>query len=261
MKSKPFFILMLALSIVSLNAGTIIYKTSKKSEEHTLAKVKIISISKGTITLKHGKGIRTIPLGYLSAYYDTDIDAGNFADDTCEYTVSIRDIKMPETGYTYQKVKKSKKKSRKVSNFEIEFSVQKKIEKGKSKSIRMPYFYLYVLTTGSKSYGKRPVYSFYYPDEAKVKSKTYDEAKIIEVVTSMDRPRIYHGERSNFSGKIGKLTSASGYRPAVIPLKGVKTQRIIAYHLEIWGKDKMIAQKNWTESTSYKIGKNWWKRY
>lgn len=261
MKLKLFFTSLFALSIVSINAGTIIYKTSRKSEEHTLAKVKIISISRGTITLKHGKGIRTIPLSYLSAYYNTDIDSGDFADNTCDYTVSLRDVKMPETGYTYKKIKRSKKKTKKVSNFEIEFSVNKKIEKGKSKSIRMPYFYLYVLTTGSKSYGKRPVLSFYYPDEAKVKSKTYDEAKIIEAVTSMNRPRIYHGGRSHFGGKVGKLTSASGYRPAVIPMKGIKTQRIIAYHLEIWGKDKMIAEKNWTENSRYRVGKNWWKRY
>jgi hypothetical protein len=246
---------------MALNAGTIIYKTSKNSEKNILPEVKIISISKGTITLKHGKGVRTIPLSYLSAYYDTDIDSGGFADNTCEYTVSLRDVKHPETGYIYTRVKNKKNKTKKVSDFEIEFSVQKKVEKGKSKDIRMPYFYLYVLTTGTKSYGKRPVYFFYYPDEAKVKSKTYDEAKIIEAVTSMDRPRIYHGAKSSFGGKIGKLTSASGYRPAVIPMKGIKTQKIIAYHLEVWGKDKMITQKDWKDSISHSIGKNWWKRY
>jgi len=261
MKTKIFLISLFALSIMVLNAGTIIYKTSKNSEKNILADVKIISIAKGTITLKHGKGVRTIPLSYLSAYYDTDIDSQGFADNTCEYTVSIRDIKMPETGYTYTKAKHKKTKTKKVSDFEIEFAVQKKIEKGKSQNIRMPYFYLYVLTTATKSYGKRPVYSFYYPDEAKVRSKTYDEAKIIEAVTSMDRPLIYHGAKSGFGGKIGKLTSASGYRPAVIPMKGVKNHKIIAYHLEVWGKDKMIAQKDWKDSLSHSIGKNWWKRY
>lgn len=260
MKLKLFFTAMFALSVVVLNAGTIIYKTSAKSETHTLAKVKIISIAKRTITLKHGKGIRTIPLSYLNSYYDTDINTGDFADNTCDYTVSIRDIKMPKTGYTYKKIKKKKKKSKKVSNCEIEFAVNKKVKKGDSKAIRMPYFYIFVLTTGSKSYGKRPIYMFYYPDEAKIKSKTYDEAKFIEAVNSMDRPRIYHGGRTGF-GKISKLSSASGYKPVVIELKGIKKQRIIAYHLEVWGKNKMIYQKNWHENTHYKVGKNWWKRY
>lgn len=261
MKTKIFLISLFALGIAALNAGTIIYKTSKDGEKNILADVKIISISKGAVTVKHGKGVRTIPLGYLSAYYDTDIDSQGFADNTCEYTVSLRDIKMPETGYIYTKVKNKKTKTKKVSDFEIEFAVQKKVEKGKSQNIRMPYFYLYILTTGEKSYGKRPIFSFYYPDEAKVKSKTYDEAKIIEAVTSMDRPYIYHGSRSTFGGKIGKLTSATGYRPAVIPMKGIKNQKIIAYHLEVWGKDKMIAQKDWTDSVNHSIGKNWWKRY
>ena len=260
MKLKIFLTSLLALNITFLNAGTIIYKTSRNSEKNTLAKVKIISISRGAVTIKHGKGVRTIPLSYLSGYYDTDIDVGSFADNTCDYTVSIREIKKPKTGYTYKKIKKSKKKSKKISDFEIEFSVNKKVEKGKSKSIRMPYFYLHVLTTAPKSYGKRPVFSFYYPDEAKVKSKTYDEAKIIEAINSMERPRIYHGSKSSFTGKIGKLTSASGYRPATIPMKGIKNQKIIAYHLEVWGKDKMITEKNWRDS-AYKISKNWWKRY
>ncbi len=98
MKLKLFLTSLFALSIVSLNAGTIIYKTSKKSEEHTLAKVKIISISRGTVTINHGKGVRTIPLSYLKGYYDTDIDSGDFADNTCDYKISIRDIKKPETG-------------------------------------------------------------------------------------------------------------------------------------------------------------------
>jgi hypothetical protein len=260
MKLKLFVTSMFALSIVVLNAGTIIYKTSGKSEKHTLAKVKIISISRGAVTIKHGKGVRTIPLRYLSAYYDTDIETGSFADNTCDYIVSIRDIKMPETGYTYNKIKKKKKKTKSVSNFEIAFALNKKVKKGESKAIRMPYFYLFVLTTSSKSYGKRPIYSYYYPDEAKIKSSTYDEAKIIEAINSMDRPRIYHGGKTHL-GKISKLSSASGYRPAVIPLKGIKNQRIIAYHLEIWGKEKIIFEKSWNKNSGYKVGKNWWKRY
>ena len=260
MKLKLFLTSLLTLSIVILNAGTIIYKTSAKSEKHTLAKVKIISIARKTVTIKHGKGVRTIPRNYLYAYYDTDIDTGNFADNTCDYMVVSISVKMPGTGYTYKKVKKKKKKSKSVSNCEIAFAVNKKLKKGESKAVRMPYFYLFILTTSSKSYGKRPIYSYYYPDEAKIKSSTYDEAKIIEAINSMDRPRIYHGGKTHL-GKIGKLSTAGGYKPAVIPLKGIKNQRIIAYHLEIWGKDKMIAKKDWRDSSRHDVGKNWWKRY
>ena len=258
---KKILIGLFVFNIIVINAGTIIYKTNRNGEENRLAKVKIISISGKTITLQHGKGIRTIPLSYLIGYYDTDINSDGFADNTCDYKVTISNIDMPEQGYTLKKAKGKKKKSKSVSNCEIQFAVNKKIEKGKSKAIRMPYFYLFVLTTGTKSYGQRPIYTFYFPDEAKIKSKTYDEAKIIEAVTSMDRPRVHHGSRSSFSGKIGKLTTANGYRPVIIPMKGIRGQTIIAYHLEVWGKNKKILEKNWKESSRYKIGKDWWKRY
>ncbi|MCK4983236.1 MAG: hypothetical protein KAS17_09950, partial [Victivallaceae bacterium] len=134
MKLKLFFTSMFAFSIVVLNAGTIIYKTSAKSEKHTLAKVKIISIARGTVTIKHGNGVRTIPLSYMISYYDTDINIGSFADNTCDYTVSIRDIEMPETGYIYKKSKKQKKKTKKISSFEVSFAIQKKLKKGDSKA-------------------------------------------------------------------------------------------------------------------------------
>lgn len=125
----------------------------------------------------------------------------------------------------------------------------------------MPYFYLFVLTTGSESYGRRPVYTYYYPTEAKVSSKTYDEAKIIEAVTAMKRPRLYKNNNSTrLSTGHKSLSYSSGYKPIKIPLKKIRGKRIIAYHLEIWGKSKKILEKNWDDK-SYKVGKNWWKRY
>jgi hypothetical protein len=262
MSFKSFIISLTLIFTLASDAGTIIYKTSSKDEEHILPKVKIVSIAQRTITIKHGGGVRTIPLSYLIGYYDTDIEAGSFEDNTCDYSVTVRKIDMPETGYEIKKTKKSKKRT--TAECEIEFSVNKKLEKGKSKSIRMPYFYLFVLTTSSESYGRRPVYTYYYPDEAKVSSKTYDEAKIIEAVTAMKRPRLY---KNNSTPRLGKghksLSYTSGYKPIKISLKKIRGRRIIAYHLEVWGKKKKILEKNWRDS-SYKtsdIGKNWWKRY
>jgi hypothetical protein len=257
MKTKIFFISLFILAMTVLYGGTIIYKSGAKSEEHTLAKVKIISIDKKNLTIEHSGGVRTIPLAYLINYYDSNISSGEFIDNTLDYKLSIRKIEMPKKGYTYKKVKS--KKTKKVSDCEIEFTVEKQYEKGKSKSIRMPYFYLFVLTTATESYGRRPVFSYYYPKEAKVKAETYDKAKIIEVVTAMKRPRIYNGNRS-YLGKAGKLSPASGYRPITISLKRIKGQTIIAYHLEVWGKNKIIATKDWKEIRA-SVGKNWWKRY
>lgn len=259
MRLKLLLVNIFALNIIYLNAGTIIYKANSKGKENILGDVKIVSIAKKTITIEKDGGIRTISLGCLISYYDTDIDGGTFEDNTCDYAVTVREIKMPETGYEYKNAKKSKKKTKSVSECEIEFSVNKSPEKGESKSIRMPYFYLYVLTTGTESYGRRPVYTYYYPKEAKITTKVYDEAKIIEAVNSMKRPRIYNEGKAHFEGSVGKLTMG-GYKPISISLKGVKEKKIIAYHLEIWGKNKMIIEKNWKKS-NYKVGKDWWKRY
>jgi hypothetical protein len=165
---------------------------------------------------------------------------------------------MPESGYTYERNKKTKKKSKKTSECEIEFSVNKKYDKNTSKTIRMPYFYLYVLTSSSESYGKRPVYTYYYPKEAKVKSKTYDKAKVIEAVRALERPRIYNDGRDKFAKAIGKIDS--GAHSFKISLKGIKNRQIIAYYLEVWGKEDIIYQKSWHD-VKYNPGKDWWKRY
>ena len=261
MKLKLFLTAMFALSVpVILNAGTIMYKTESKGEEYTLSKIKIVSIAKNTITIKQDNAVRTIPLRYLVSYYDTDISTGGeFADNTCDYSITISDVDMPKTGYTYVKSKKSKRK--KVSECEIKFSINKKYEKGKTEAIRMPYFYLFVLTTSSEAYGRLPVFIYSYPKESKVASKTYDEAKIIESVNSMKRPRINYDVKSHL-GKAGdSLKYSGGYPPIKISLRGIKNQTIIAYHLEVWGKDKVVAIKDWNDSTKYRVGKNWWKRY
>ncbi|MDD5727063.1 MAG: hypothetical protein PHV59_00735 [Victivallales bacterium] len=259
MKRKTILILFLGVWFAALDAGTIVYKTSPKDEEHILSDIKIISIAKKTVTIKYGSGVRTIPLGYLVSYYDSNIKIGDFADNTCDYSVTISSVEMPATGYEYKKVNKKKKKT--TGECEIEFSVSKKTEKGKSKNIRMPYFYLFILTTSTESYGRRPVYTFCYPDEAKVNLKTYDEARIIEVVNAMERPLLYNDGASTRLGTGHKsLSYASGCKPISISLKGIKDRRIIAYHLEVWGKKEMVVQKDWKDST-YKIGNNWWKRY
>lgn len=251
---------MFALSVAILNAGTIVYKTSSKSEEYTLAKMKIISIDKKTITIKHDSAVRTIPLHYLISYYDTDIaSGGEFADNTCDYGVSINDVDMPKTGYAH--TQSNKIKTRKTSNCEIKFSINKKYEKGKTEAIRMPYFYLFVLTTSSESYGRLPVFTYSYPKEAKVTSQTYDEAKIIAGVTSMKRSRINYDGKSYLGKASNSLKYSGGYPPINISLKGIKGQKIIAYHIEVWGKDKIVATKDWHDTTRHSVGQNWWKRY
>ena len=261
MKFKFVTLMLLLCGFVALNAGTLIYKTGKNAEEHFLPKVKIISIEKKALTFKHDGGIKSIPWSQVVSYYDTNIKSANFEDNTSDYTVSIYKVDMPKTGYVYKKSKKSKRKTKKVSECVIEYNISKKTKKGQSKNIRMPYFYLYVLTSRDKNYGKRPVHMFHYPDEAKVTSSNYDKAKLIEAVNSVKRPIRYHGNKTHLGKSSSKkLGSSSGNPPIVLPLKSVKGHTIIAYHLEVWGKKGIIKVKNWND-TRYKVGKEWWKKY
>ncbi|MCP3965009.1 MAG: hypothetical protein GY750_10590 [Lentisphaerae bacterium] len=67
----------------TLTAATLVYKTSKNKEEKTVSDIEIVSIDKGSITIKRGKSQKTIPLRWVQKYYSTDIKAGEFDDNTC----------------------------------------------------------------------------------------------------------------------------------------------------------------------------------
>lgn len=258
MKIRILVILALLMFFVaSLRGGTLIYRTKKDGDEKTLSKVKLISIDKDLVTIEQGKGKKTIPLKWMVKYYDSDIATGGeqFEDETSDYTISISKIDMPRDG-----VKSTKKNGRQTNKndwCEVEYSITRTPKEGQSKSTKMPYFYLFVLTTGSNEYGSRPEFQYYYPAMAKISSKTYDEAKIMEKISSLDRPLIYWNEQNDMR------TSSSGHigeRVAKFELKGVKDRKIIAYHLIIWGKKEVIAEKDWKEMTA-NVGDRWWKKY
>ncbi|MFA6293968.1 MAG: hypothetical protein WC637_19425, partial [Victivallales bacterium] len=43
-------------------------------------------------------------------------------------------------------------------------------------------------------------------------------------------------------------------------LKGVKSRKLLAYHVEIWGNDSIAAQKDWKDFDT-NVGDKWWQRY
>ncbi|QSH41684.1 hypothetical protein P0136_06765 [Lentisphaerota bacterium ZTH] len=256
-------VISLLLAAGTLTAGTLVYKTGKNENEKIVSDVEIVSMDLKNITIKRGKSQKTIPRHWVRKYFSSDIKgAGQFEDNTSDYTVTITNVKVPLKGCIKVKNSKSKKKSIQTSEFEVEFTVSRKYEKHKSKAMKMPYIYLHILTTRSKSYGKHPVYTYCYPKEAKIRSKTYDEAKIMEKVNEIDRPNIWNN--SAFKGYLGSGNSQRpgkvGGRCARIPLKGIKDKTILAYHIEIWGKNRIVATKDWSKA-GYKPGNSWWKHY
>ncbi len=243
-----------------LDAATIIYKADKDGEKKILTKVKVISISKGVMMLEKDGARKSISLGQLLEYSDSDLKSGGDAleDNSSEYTVTLLKVTMPKTGLVKTG---SKQTGAATSCCEIEYAINRKQDDSKdSNRVKVPYFYLHVLTDGNDENGNRDVYRFCYPAAAKPGSDTYDEARILDAVQSFKRNTInfdnLHG--LNSTGK-QELRSQSD-REIKIKLDKIKDRRIVAYHLEVWGKSDKIAEKDWSE-IGHIYDKKWWLRH
>ena len=239
------------------------------SDGKAMSKVKVVSINfpKKFMVIEPDGEQRTVSTSRIKEFYSVDTDTGSNVDidNTIDYTVSIMSVKMPKTGYE----KSSKKKSRhKTADCEISYSITR-LFKNKEKNtnpnaVKKPYFYLAVLTEGSSKYGSRSIYRYTYPPkEFKLDSKSrksYNTAAIMEEVLSFKRHRFHFNQSSSFNSR-SSSRGLGGELEAKIDLKGIKSRRIIAYHLEVWGKNKIVAEKNWTDGgiqLNSRWAKRWW---
>lgn len=238
---KKLYFICTVLVIGSANfAGTLIFKDGTR-----ISGIEIVSISDGQMIIEKDKAKRTYAVSKLKSFYRTDLkgDTGEMPGKFADYTVKIFDVKMPEKGVDSKG---------KTSKCEIEYSISKK---GKGEKVKVPYFYLYVITPGKNEVSGRQIYRFVYPKQAKPKGKGYDEAAIMAELAEFSRPT-WHPRRHNLRGKLkGKSIS--------FELSGVKKRQIIAWHLEVWGNDEKLVSKdkNMMHFNGHKVGKNWWKRH
>lgn len=241
---------------VKLDAATIFYKPGS-GEKQALTKVKIISISKGIMVIERDGVKRSIPLSQLVEYSDSDITGGDlFEDNSADYAVSIVKVDMPKTGVIKTGARQS---GAPVAVCEIEYSIGRKSEEGKDANrVKAPYFYLYVLTVGNDEYNNHNTFRFSHPSEAKPGSDTYDEARIMTAIQSLKRPTI-NLENIHDLTTPKKLGQGFGDRVIKIKLTKIGERKIVAYHLEVWGKSGKIAEKDWNEP-GYN-DKKWWLRY
>ncbi len=236
---------------VNAEAGTLIYRT-RDNEEKTVSKVTIVTIDAKLVTIKINSGTETIPISSLVKYYDTDIKSGGeFEDNSAEYTIRLGTEKCPGTGYETNKGKKSS------SVFSISYDTMRKPGQNQKAGIREPYLYLFVLTSGNS--GERNFYSFSSSSKGKVSMRdAYDEAKMLEKVTSLDRTLIHDDDRNQL-GRPNQRGGLGGTDLAEFKLDGIKDQKIIAWYLVAWGKNKIEATKEWRD-TGYNLHKTWWVR-
>lgn len=248
--------------------GTLIYEDRSiktkdpKARLRQISKVKIVSISDNMVIIEKDGATRRIPLRMLKEYYDTDLKdgaTGDFDDNSAEYTVEILDIDHPQRGY---KKATGKNRHRHVTTrFVIKYHIMKQDKNHKTQRIRRPYFYLYVYTSGPNEYHNRNIFKFYYPKMAKVKNTVYNRAEIMSAVSSFKRTIINLDDAYNrdYYSNHHKLSTVGGDRQVRIEMKGIKYRRILAYHLEVWGKNDIVAEKNWSEP-GIRLGKKWWVR-
>jgi hypothetical protein len=247
MKKILFFLSV--FTVFGLFAGTLILKDGTR-----LTDVTIISISKGRVIIEKDKVKKTISVGKIEEYYHADIknfndsgDIGEFA----EYDISF-DVRMPATGVD---------KDGKTAYCEISYNLTRKGENKSAKKVKAPYFYIYLWTTGSGEYAKRSIYRFAHPKEAKPKGKSYDKAAVLEKVNSFKRSSINYDYNYVTSRKDVKknFSRQPGARVIKVALKGVKSHKILAYHIEAWGHNTMVAEKDWRDFGIK--AKRWWEHY
>jgi hypothetical protein len=240
---RALFTAILSAAIVT-HSGTIAFKDGA-----TLSEVEIVSIKDGEIKIRKDKKERTFKLNTISSFYsaDTGSDSGEIPGDFADYKITIDDVKMPNKG------EDTKGKDEKCVVSYIITRTDSKKDK-----IKVPYFYLYVLSSPAPddSDGERGRYSYYYPDNAKPKgkSKGYDEAAINQKVKSFDRRIVDYSDIA-----AGRTVKNLGDREIKFELDKIGKRTIIAYHLEVWGNDAKVTEKDWKHS-DHKIADRWWER-
>lgn len=262
---KNFVLLLVAslfIATIQVSADTLILKDGT-----SMTKVKIVSINfaKNFMVVESDGQQRTISTSRVAEVYDTDRKGAGAADidNTSDYDVMIMNMDMPKTGYIKHG---GKKKTFKTSACEISFSIRRLLPKKDQKTnpdlIKYPYFYLAVMTEGDGEYGGRPIFRYTYPPKQfKLDSnakKSYNTAAIMDAISSLKRSNMHLDRAVGFNSK--SSNNLAGERNIKIELKDVKDRRIIAYHLEVWGKDKIVANKDWTDPGTH-IASGWKSRW
>ncbi|HBC85611.1 MAG TPA: hypothetical protein DCZ94_01525 [Lentisphaeria bacterium] len=237
------------VSVHNAGAGTITFK-EKDGSTTSINNAEIVSIKDGTILIEKDKKRRSFPLSSIALYSPTDSSSaggeksipGEFSD----IKATIMEVKSPDKGVD---------KDGKTSVFELEYTMSRTTPE--IKKIKAPYIYLYVLLPASDDSGEREVLRFCHPDAAKPKGKGYDEAAILEKIKGFDRKIWDEGEREH---NLKKELKNMGNEVIKFELKSVKSRKIIAYHLEIWGNEAIVAERDWKDFDS-NVAKKWWEKY
>lgn len=232
--------------LLQVNAGTISFK-EKDGSLTTLTNVDVVSVKEGIIVIEKDKKRRSYPIASVYSFSpsDTSSAGGSIPGEFSDYKVTISEVKSPVKGSDKDK----------TATFEINYSIAR--TNPEISRIKVPYVYLYLLVPPSGDTEEWEVLSYSYPSKAKLKSKGYDEAAILEAVNKFDRPI---RDETDHHYDLNKSLKSFGGENVKFDLKSLKNRKIIAYHIEIWGNNSIVAEKNDKEFDA-KVGDKWWHRY
>ncbi|HCE42168.1 MAG TPA: hypothetical protein DET40_01300 [Lentisphaeria bacterium] len=239
-------------------ASTITFK-EKDGSTTTITNAEIVAIKDGSVVIEKDKKRRSFPLSSIATYSQTDATSGgtdkSLPGEFSDYKITIMDVKSPDKDRISGTSSKTSSASEKSAAVEIEYNLTRL--NPEIKRIKAPYVYIYLLLPPSNDSGEREVVRYCFPDAAKPKGKGYDEAAIKEKVNGFDRRIIDEGEREqNLRTELKNM----GSEKVKFDLKGIRGRRLIAYHIEVWGTDSIVAEKDWQDFDS-NVSKKWWERY
>lgn len=245
---RKIFIAVLTGMVLCANAlgGTLVY-INNDGEEKKVSGLTILSIDSKKMVVRVSSGTETIRLSQVIKYFDSDIrTGGDFDDGSGDYTVR----------FGQEKIIRSEKNNGRLE-FTIPFDVDRRGNTKFGTPLRVPYMYLFVLVSDPDNF-QRKMIVVSYPAAAKISMKNYDEAKMMEKATSLDRPR-YHHDDAALLGKRSRGATLEGGRLARFPLNIMRNGKVIACYLVAWGKDSIVATKEW-RMPGLRISTSWWMR-
>lgn len=247
-----------------LEADTLIFNSSA-----VISDVKIISIDfkKQFLIFERDGKRQLVKLDQLKEFFMGDVKVAfrdGSLDNSAEYSVSA-EVDMPdfacevESDRKFIKKKLTKTETIKANDCTVQWRINLKAL-GESNMVQVPLFYMFIVTSSSSKFPHSyKLYRFSFPDYAKMSSPLYDKSEIYTKLNNFKRPLVNYRPWGGALGKKRRFLQQSNFGEYrwIISLKEIGVERILAWHLEIWGKKGIVEKQDYIR-TGLDLEPLWW---
>ncbi len=225
------------LAAFSLSGGTLIYRDRNSNQLAILPKVTIQTIADGQMQCEYDKKDFIVPLADVVRYYDEDlkVEGGYLDDNSTAYDIRLGDVEIPDN-------------KKKQLNFNVRYHIMRRQDQCNDPRIRMPYFYLVVLTESEAQDGsirrQRNIYAN--SNSARISSRGWSEIKVLEKLLAGDRPLWTSADEAQNKPMASSLSGLE----TTFNLTGLSKRKILAWYLTAWGKNTLEDSKIWIDPTA-----------